>query len=91
MEVVKREHLAQVWRLGTSTYKHGEISHAAECLVCGFMTFDHGNRCAALNEIGRHLVSRHPIDVLFAISDKDGVITGKNGEPLEFVVDGLAD
>jgi hypothetical protein len=89
MALRAREPLGQVWRLGRRTYKWSSIEHAAECLICGYMTFEHDTRCSALTTLGKHLLKEHAVDVLFAISDQDGVITGPDGQPLEFEVDGF--
>jgi hypothetical protein len=53
------------------------------------MTFDYDDRCSALTALGKHLLKNHGLDVLLAISDQDGVITGPGGQPLEFLVDGF--
>ncbi len=51
------------------------------------MGFGFAYRSAALVAIGQHLTGKHPVEVWFAISDEDGVVTAADGGPVEWVVD----
>jgi len=65
----------QVWRLGRSTYVRDTVRFAAECFVCGYMTFDHGDQGSCVAVIGDHVMKSHPVAVVLSMADVDGWIT----------------